>query len=101
VVAAHEAGDQCEERDRNTRSRLLDRHPDALPTASQVCPPDQGLELRRMLYSLPEDLAEVAIYHHLDALTYDEMAVVLGCSRRKVAYLLQRLRDHLENPGHC
>ena len=48
------------------------------------------------------ELAAVAIYHHLDRMTLDETAEALGCSRRKVAYLLAELREQLsrlENPS--
>jgi len=48
-----------------------------------------------LLAGLSEELAAVAIYHHLDRMTLDETAEALGCSRRKVAYLLAELRQQL------
>ena len=51
--------------------------------------------MRRLLAGLREELAAVAVYHHLDRMTLDETAEALGCSRRKVAYLLAELREQL------
>lgn len=49
--------------------------------------------LRRLLAALPADLAAVAVYHHLDEMSQQEIAAALGCSRRHVANLLLRLSD--------
>jgi RNA polymerase sigma factor (sigma-70 family) len=86
-------------RDAQARSRLIAREPELLTASSAPVAPDRGLELRRLLRGLPEELAAVAVYHHLDRLTYDETAAALGCSRRKVAYLVERLRDHVAQQG--
>ncbi len=86
-------------RDAATRSRLAERERELLTSGSAPVAPDRGLELRRLLKGLPEELTAVAVYHHLDRLTYDETAAALGCSRRKVAYLVERLRDHVSNQG--
>jgi RNA polymerase sigma-70 factor (ECF subfamily) len=84
-------------RNRSTRSRILSEHAETLPHMIEPCPPDKHLELRRALLDMPEELAQVAIYYHLDSLTYDEIAEQLGCSRRKVAYLLDQLRNHFRD----
>ncbi len=47
-------------------------------------------EARSLLASLPEEEGAAVVYHHLDGMTYEEVAGQLGCSRRKVAYLLER-----------
>jgi len=47
-------------------------------------------EVRSLLATLPEEEGAAVVYHHLDGLTYEEVAGQLGCSRRKVAYLLER-----------
>lgn len=93
----------CLNRLRNARSRseLSERHRELLIPPSSWCAPDQALAVRRLLAGLSEELAAVAIYHHLDRMTLDETAEALGCSRRKVAYLLAELREQLsplENP---
>lgn len=75
-------------RDQRGRKRLLE----ALSPASSIeASADAIAQVRSLLHRLPEPLGEVAIYHHLDGMTYDEIASVLGCSRRQVGYLLERL----------
>lgn len=53
-------------------------------------------ELRELLAQLPDELARVAVYHHLDGMTHDEIAELLGCSRQWVTKLLARLRSQME-----
>lgn len=75
-------------RDRRGRVRLLG----ALRPVSSVPPRSEAFaQVRLLLDRLPEPLAEVAVYHHLDGLTYDEIGEILGCSRRQVGYHLERL----------
>jgi RNA polymerase sigma factor (sigma-70 family) len=52
-------------------------------------------ELRRILSRLPADVAAATVYHHLDGMTHAEVAGLLGCSRRKVGYLLERAQRSL------
>ncbi len=47
--------------------------------------------LRECLEVLPDSLAEVAIYYYLDEMTQEEIAPLLGVSRRQVSRLLERL----------
>jgi RNA polymerase sigma-70 factor (ECF subfamily) len=71
---------------RNHRNRrgLVERF--VVPFAgSHAEPPGQiGAELRSALASMPEPLAEVAVYYYMDGLTHDEIAEIVGCSRRQV-----------------
>ena len=53
--------------------------------------------LRRLLAALPEELAAVAVHHHLDEMTQQEIADTLACSRRHVANLLGRLADFVRS----
>jgi RNA polymerase sigma-70 factor (ECF subfamily) len=58
-------------------------------------------DVRRVLSRLPEQEASAVVYHHLDGMTHDEVAALLGCSRRQVGYLLERasqaaLAEHLK-----
>jgi len=79
-------------RDQRGRRRLLE----SLSPASTVeASADAIAQVRALLHRLPEPLGEVAIYHHLDGMTYDEIARVLGCSRRQVGYLLERLQTFI------
>jgi RNA polymerase sigma-70 factor (ECF subfamily) len=75
-------------RDQRGRVRILD----AFQPPASVAPRSEAFaQVRALLNRLPEPLGEVAIYHHLDGMTYDEIAALLGCSRRQVGYLIERL----------
>jgi RNA polymerase sigma factor (sigma-70 family) len=79
-------------RRRSTQRRLLQaNHAGAEEPASAG--PETLVQLRHWLVSLPEELAKVAVYYHLDEMTQDEIALVMGCSRQWVGKLLQRLRE--------
>ena len=82
----------CLNKLRNRRGRLrllaeLDPRSEEVPARA-----DQLAQVRALLERLPEPLGEVAVYHYLDGMTYDEIAGLLGCSRRQVGYLIERLR---------
>ena len=47
-------------------------------------------DVRRLLGRLPQQEAAAVVFHHLDGMTHDEVATLLGCSRRQVGYLLER-----------
>lgn len=53
--------------------------------------------VRQLLGRLPEQLAAVVVYHHLDGMTHEEISTVLGCSRRQVGYLLERAVASLQS----
>jgi RNA polymerase sigma-70 factor (ECF subfamily) len=77
------------------RQHLLERHHDRDDGAVGA----RGLvraELRELLGTLPDELARVAVYHHLDGMTHDEIAELMGCSRQWVTKLLARLRAKTE-----
>jgi len=82
----------CLNKLRNRRGRL--RLLAALAPPSEAVPAraDQLAQVHALLDRLPEPLGEVAVYHYLDGMTYDEIAGLLGCSRRQVGYLIERLR---------
>jgi RNA polymerase sigma factor (sigma-70 family) len=84
-------------RDRRNRARLLALHAQASATA-QAPRAEKLVLLRDLLIRLPEELAQVAVYYHLDEMTYDEIAETMGCSRRHVATLLQRLSRRHDAP---
>lgn len=81
-------------RNARTRARLL-----AIPTGERTEQPsasvDDGVLVRELLARVPAELAAVAVYYHVDEMTQDEIASVLGCSRRHVGDLLERLEDRL------
>jgi len=75
-------------RNRRTGARLLENFAPALPTGSR---PEALAELRKLLSRMPPDVAAASVYHHMDGMTHAEVAEVLGCSRRQVGYLLERV----------
>ncbi|MCE9577232.1 MAG: sigma-70 family RNA polymerase sigma factor [Deltaproteobacteria bacterium] len=85
-------------RDGKNRARLRSEHGAPLPTSA----PPRGetvMIARDVLARLPVELAEVAVYYYCDEMTHDEIATLLGCSRRHVGNLLARL--HLEPTAEC
>lgn len=77
-------------RRRRTHARLLAENYGGRPEPTQPGP-EALVELRAWLLSLPDELAKVAVYYHLDELTQEEIASVLGCSRQWVGKLLAQL----------
>lgn len=77
-------------RNQRTRTRLLaEGHPaPEHPTAPSA---ETGAVLREILMRVPLELAQVAVHLYADEMTHDEIARVLGCSRRHVGDLVTRL----------
>lgn len=92
----------CMNRLRNERSRrriLQERSPPPSEPSLKESP-EHAAVLRQVLGRLPSELAEVAIYHYLDGMTHDEIASVLGCSRRHVGDLIVRMHARVnEEPS--
>ena len=86
---------RCLNRLRNarTRARVIDaaQRADALPLPRPSASAEQVFELRALLQRLPDDLVQVAVYKLADEMSQDEIAETLGCSRRRVRQLLERL----------
>jgi RNA polymerase sigma-70 factor (ECF subfamily) len=76
-------------RGRRSGAEAVERH---LASVTQVAGGSAGAlsEVRSVLARLADEEGAALVYHHLDGLTYDEIAAQLGCSRRKVGYLLAR-----------
>ena len=78
-------------RDDKNRARLRQVKGDL----SDITAPARGEAVvlaRDVLARLPPQLAEVAVYYYCDEMTHDEIAALLGCSRRHVGHLVERLR---------
>ena len=72
-------------RDRRNRLRLLrERVFGHGPRVVSGEAPAASSILRSVLERMPPPLAEVAVYHYMDGLTHEEIATILGCSRRQV-----------------
>jgi RNA polymerase sigma factor (sigma-70 family) len=84
-------------RDRKNRLRLLDTHVAPLQQESVAASAEHALLTRELLAQLPGDLAQVAVHYYSDEMTHEEIARVMGCSRRHVGNLLERLKAALSD----
>ncbi len=75
------------ERERSTRLRALP------PLAAHAASPSARLDAEALLRRLPPRVAECVALRYEGGLTQDEVAAVLGCSRRTVVRLLGRARE--------
>jgi RNA polymerase sigma factor (sigma-70 family) len=79
-------------RDDQSHKRILEslaRHDGVSPRAELL------VTVRQLLERLPSPLAEVAIYYYVDEMTHEEIARLLGCSRRHVGDLLVRVKKKI------
>jgi RNA polymerase sigma factor (sigma-70 family) len=81
-------------RNRKNRARLLES---GMPS-NDVAPPraEDAVQAARLLAELPDDLAQAAIHHYIDESTHEEIATIMGCSRRHIGDLLARVRQWAE-----
>ncbi len=75
-------------RDEKNRRRLLAQNPPREGTAPSGHARAVALDV---LSRLPEELARVAVYAFVDEMTHQEIADLLGCSRRHVGDVVQRV----------
>jgi RNA polymerase sigma-70 factor (ECF subfamily) len=80
-------------RQRNNRARLLEQRmaPEEHGFEQRGMSVEERLRLHQALERMPEKLARVVVYAHVDGLTYEEIAELLGCSRRQVGKLLEQV----------
>jgi len=86
----------CLNRIRNGRTRLKLVQANAstlVPSAGPGLSAEELAVLHAELVALPEPLGQVAVYRYVDELTHDEIARILGCSRRHVGDLLERIES--------
>jgi len=88
-------------RDRRTRARLLEEHVAAPGSAAVPARAERLVLLDELLASLPDEIAQAAVYYYVDEMTHDEIASVIGCSRRHVGNLLARLQDLTRTEAAC
>ncbi len=81
-------------RNQRTGARLAARHIEGVSMARDARAGALA-EARSFLAVLPEEVGAALVHHHLDGMTYDEVGEQLGCSRRKVGYLLERAQSLL------
>ena len=82
----------CLKRLRNRRTRArLDAERQHVQPDNPGTHAESSLIARATLASMPDQLAQVAVYYYLDELSQREIAEMLGCSHRHVGNLLRRL----------
>ena len=62
------------------------------PAAGDRSPPDVRLAVSEILARLPDELCEIAVYHHVDRMSHDEIAAVMGVSRRTIGNRLKEFQ---------
>jgi RNA polymerase sigma factor (sigma-70 family) len=80
-------------RNQKNRLRLLDERYPPHPSEDFRMTPEELTLLHGLLRRMPEPLPAVAVYHYVDGLTHDDIARVLGCSRRHVGNVLERVTE--------
>jgi RNA polymerase sigma factor (sigma-70 family) len=83
-------------RDHKNRVRLSAEHIAGGQGLAAIAPgpqADQLSALHSALQRMPEPLVQVAVYYYFDELSHDEISRLLGCSRRHVGDLLERLQQ--------
>ena len=83
-------------RDETNRARLLERHDAALGPSPRTACDDRaiGLDLLvKLLRELDAAEGEVLAYRYLDDMTQDEIATMLGLSRKTIGKRLDRIRE--------
>jgi DNA-directed RNA polymerase specialized sigma24 family protein len=53
---------------------------------------EETVQAAKLLAELPDDLAQAAIHYYIDESTHEEIAMIMGCSRRHVGDLLARVK---------
>jgi RNA polymerase sigma-70 factor, ECF subfamily len=79
-------------RDAARHDRKLGTHAGPAP-ASADPHPDLRLTMVRVLSRLPKELGEIAVYHHVDRMSHEEIASVIGVSRRTVGNRLKEFQE--------
>jgi RNA polymerase sigma factor (sigma-70 family) len=82
-------------RDQRNRRRLLDEQVRPWSTDIDRRSVEAASQVRELLAQLPENIARAVVYHHLDGMSHAEVAEMLGCSRRHVGDLLDRVSRQL------
>ena len=78
-------------RNRRNRDRLINEQVRPWTTAVDPRSAEAIPMVRDVLAQLTDEEARAAVYHYLDGMSHAEIAEVLGCARRTVGKLLERL----------
>jgi RNA polymerase sigma-70 factor (ECF subfamily) len=83
-------------RDATNRARLLDQNDDALVPHARTACDDTAIGrdlLAKLVRELDDGESEVLMYRYLDDMTQEEIAALLGLSRKTIGKRLDRIRD--------
>jgi RNA polymerase sigma-70 factor (ECF subfamily) len=86
-------------RDEANRARLLGRHDEALAPARRTRCDDTAIGrdlLVKLVRELDEHESEVLMYRYVDDMTQEEIATLLGLSRKTIGKRLERIREVVE-----
>jgi len=78
-------------RDHARRSRLLSENAKQDEVATEALPEDR-LTLAAILRGVPEHLWEIAVHHYVDRMSHEEIAGIIGTSRRTVGNRLEEFK---------
>lgn len=78
-------------RDSGRRAELLRQHNQAHPQSGEASA-ETKLTLQEILLKVPDELREIAVYYYLDQLKQEEIAEMLGVSRRTIGNRLEEFR---------
>ena len=78
-------------RNRRNRDRLINEQVRPWSTHVDARSAEAASTVRGLLAQLSDGEARAAVYHYLDGMSHAEIAEVLGCSRRNVGKLLERV----------
>ncbi len=88
-------------RNQKKRAHLLEREAWDGDDGSAPLSAERRSELHALLRRMPDEWARAVVYHHMDDLTHDEVAKLMGCSRRHVGNVLARVAAWAQTePGH-
>ena len=85
-------------RDRTTRRRLLDRNDAMLRGPVRTTCEERAIDLdllTKLIGVLEREVAEILVYRYVDDLSQEEIAELLGLSRKTVGVKLARIRDRV------
>ncbi len=84
-------------RNTKTRVRLLEARAGSEPEGASG--PEERTIVRDLLQRLPDEQARAVVYYYVDEMSQMEISELLGCSRRHVGNLLERVRRSAEQQG--
>lgn len=79
-------------RNRRRQGELLAMHHDAVQPGSPAPHADDRIAVLQIIDKVPEELAQIAYHYYFDGMNHDEIAEVVGVSRRTIGNRLDEFR---------